>query len=59
MIYNIQCNLCEHRDYLICSVLTGLSEDMKLTGNMPNHEDKKDPGMESNLIYRFFSLEII
>jgi hypothetical protein len=30
------------------SVLTSLSENMKLIGNRPNHEDKKDPGLNSD-----------
>jgi hypothetical protein len=30
------------------SVLASLSENMKLIGNRPNHEDKKDPGLNSD-----------
>jgi hypothetical protein len=31
------------------SVLTGLTENVNLTGNMSDHEDKKDLGLNSDM----------
>ena len=31
------------------SVLTGLTENVNLTGNMSDHEDKKDLGLNSHM----------